>query len=247
METWSSTQQVIALSSAEAELYSLGKGAAHALFHKHAMKEIGVEIEAEIGCDNNAAIGAAQRRGAGKMRHVQTRFLWMQDQIASGAVKLVKEGTHTNPADVGTKHVPAQTLEKHLATLNFFRSATRWPTEQDENEGVNAIWTSAAPMCACPPHARRSWCRASWGPRWEHWPWASVDCVQGRAATGPRASRRSRRRLWTRRARPSSVSSTDPLEVNLDDLTVYELKAALKNRGLRMSGRKTEMIQRLRR
>ena len=82
IKTWSSTQAVVALSSGEAEYYALVKGAAQAIGIRNMLKDIGVATEIEIKTDANAAIGIGSRRGTGKVRHLETNQLWVQDKVA---------------------------------------------------------------------------------------------------------------------------------------------------------------------
>ena len=59
LKTWSSTQATVALSSAEAELYALTKGAAQALGFITLLADLGVEVTATVHTDASAAIGIA--------------------------------------------------------------------------------------------------------------------------------------------------------------------------------------------
>lgn len=50
-----------------------------------------------------AGKGIAQRKGAGKLKHLELRELWLQDYVQQGKVQIRKEATATNVADLGTK------------------------------------------------------------------------------------------------------------------------------------------------
>ena len=58
-----------------------------------------------------------------KSKHVQLRFLFMQDLVASGQLKLSKIPSETNPADVLTKYLQASTLHKLLPKLGVMTRA----------------------------------------------------------------------------------------------------------------------------
>ena len=77
---WSSTQEVIALSSGEAELYGLVKGATHGIGMKSLALDMGIQANIDIVCctDASAAKGIASRRGAGEVRHIEVNQLWIQ-------------------------------------------------------------------------------------------------------------------------------------------------------------------------
>ena len=43
------------------------------------------------------------RRGLGKARHIQTRFLWLQERVAEKDLQVVSVATSVNVADLFTK------------------------------------------------------------------------------------------------------------------------------------------------
>ena len=67
IKSYSRTQSLIALSSAEAELYSFVTAASEALGLKAMLRDYGEEAEACLQVDASAAIGIAQRKGLGKV------------------------------------------------------------------------------------------------------------------------------------------------------------------------------------
>ena len=125
LKSWATTQATVALSSAEAELYSLVKGAAQALGMMAVGRDLGVCFEARIHTDASAALGIIQRQGLGKLRHISTQFLWIQDKARSGELEVVKIPGKDNPADVLTKNVPAEVLERHMRSLGVWISSDR--------------------------------------------------------------------------------------------------------------------------
>ena len=85
----SRTQAIHALSSAEAELYSIGSAIAEALHVKAFLEESGIAKKAQITIrtDSSSGKSMATRFGASKRtRHVHLRFLFVQHLIADGAV-----------------------------------------------------------------------------------------------------------------------------------------------------------------
>ena len=67
---------MIALSSGESEFYAVGKGVAHGLYVVQLVKELGQNLRLVVLTDSAAARGMMGRIGAGKVRHMQTRYLW---------------------------------------------------------------------------------------------------------------------------------------------------------------------------
>ena len=119
IKSWSSTQAHIALSSAEAEYYAMVKGASNALGVAGMLKDMGVPvgvalIEISLYSDASAALGIAQRRGLGKVRHVELQELWLQHHIAKGTIKVFKVKGEHNISDSLTKHSTAERIEQTM-------------------------------------------------------------------------------------------------------------------------------------
>ena len=114
LQHWSSTQTTVALSSAEAELTGICRGASKGIGLRSLCNELGLNVDLVVHTDAAAAIGICRRRGLGKVRHLAVADLWVQDKIKSKDFALQKiKGTH-NPADILTKHIDAPTLHRHL-------------------------------------------------------------------------------------------------------------------------------------
>ena len=83
IKTWSRTQDAITLSSAEAELVALGKLAMELLGLRSMCEEwqlSAVDQVSELYADASAALSIAKRQGAGKMRHINVKSLWLQEK-----------------------------------------------------------------------------------------------------------------------------------------------------------------------
>ena len=117
IKSWSTTQTVVAMSSGEAELYSLTKGAAQTLGLMSLAQDLGIAAGGKLHTDANAALGIIQREGLGKLRHVNVQYLWIQDRIRGGELQACKVPGQNNPADMMTKHVPAVDILKHTEDL----------------------------------------------------------------------------------------------------------------------------------
>ena len=77
--------------------------------------DLGVTIEG----DSNAAKGTVNRVGLGKARHIQTRYLWLQERVAEGHLKVHHVPGVKNKADVLTKSVPGVQLRKTMEDLQY--------------------------------------------------------------------------------------------------------------------------------
>ena len=76
-------------------------------------------MDIERNSDSNAAKSFASRQRLGKQRHVQTRYLWIQNQVALGAIKISKIKTQHSISDILTKVMPGVTIQKHMTTMGY--------------------------------------------------------------------------------------------------------------------------------
>ena len=74
INSWSKTQAIVELSSAESELYGLVKCVSETLEVKSALFDFGILVGGVIKSDASAALGIIQRQGLGKLRHVETKY-----------------------------------------------------------------------------------------------------------------------------------------------------------------------------
>ena len=117
IKSYSRQQKVVALSSAEAELYAMVAASAETLAVIAYAKDLGIGLTGEIYTDSSAALGISQRAGIGKVRHLRTQALWVQETRVTGRLSYKKVLGSKNPADILTKHVPGELLDRHLETL----------------------------------------------------------------------------------------------------------------------------------
>ena len=103
VKSWSKTQSLIALSSAESELYALLKCTAEVLGVKSAMQDWGVRTGALRKSDASAALGIIQRQGLGKVRHIDCFYLYIQQVNAEKILSFAKVAGARNAADICTK------------------------------------------------------------------------------------------------------------------------------------------------
>ena len=112
-------QAVIGLSSAEAEYYALCKGACQALGTQAALADLRLECTIELYSDSSSARALASRRGLGKIRHVETRFLWLQERIARKHLNLRAVKGTDNVADLLTKALSEAKIRQYCEALGM--------------------------------------------------------------------------------------------------------------------------------
>ena len=116
---WSKTQPTIALSSGEAELGGIGSGMAQAIGLQSLAKDMGWSLKPRVHSDASAAIGISKRRGLGKIRHLHTTDLWVQEKVRNEEVELVKVLGLDNPADAFTKYLDQTIMNKAITAMNL--------------------------------------------------------------------------------------------------------------------------------
>ena len=96
-------QGSVALSSCEAEVMAASEGIKEALLLQEMLMCVGLgHYEIEIKVDSSAAHAFFHRRGVGRMKHIDSRILWLQDLIAAGDVRVKKIPRTQNLADMLT-------------------------------------------------------------------------------------------------------------------------------------------------
>ena len=118
VKSWSTTQTVVSLSSGEAEYYGVAKGACEGVGIVGLIEDMsGTRAKIDIATDSSAAKGIATRRGVGKVKHLETRTLWVQDQVERGRLRVRKIDGEHNQADVLTKYLSGGRLSRLLENL----------------------------------------------------------------------------------------------------------------------------------
>ena len=66
-----------------------------------------------VTADSSAARSVARRRGiGGRLRHLQTRHLWLQSRVSLDHLKLDVVAGERNPADILTKLLPGRKIRE---------------------------------------------------------------------------------------------------------------------------------------
>ena len=118
VKSWSSTQSSIALSSGEAEFNGVVRGAGVGLGYQSLLRDLGIDVPVRVWTDSSAAVGICSRQGLGKLRHLDTHTLWVQQAVRSKKIDLRKVDGEVNPADLFTKH--SLTRERMISLTRLF-------------------------------------------------------------------------------------------------------------------------------
>ena len=115
-------QQRIALSSGEAELYSSVRGLAEMASTVHLHRELYDEKWGQLYAATDATANRAilMRRGAGGVKHVETKYLWAQEMVRRLEVKVVRAPREQMHAHVLCSLARPADYDYHLGELISF-------------------------------------------------------------------------------------------------------------------------------
>ena len=119
LKSYSKTQGTIAQSSAESELIAIVKAACEALGTVSLAEDFGLKLRVRLHVDAAAALGILERQGVGRVRHLDIGMLWLQESQLRRMVELTKVWGTSNPADLMTKHVAIDLVDKYSQQLGY--------------------------------------------------------------------------------------------------------------------------------
>jgi hypothetical protein len=114
----SKLQKTVALSSGEAELNALVSGMTEAMGVCSLSGDWNSSVPIVCFCDSSAARGISHRIGVGKMKHLQVRQLWVQEQVKLQRATVSWIPRCQNSADAFTHSCSEVGLQDHLRRIN---------------------------------------------------------------------------------------------------------------------------------
>ena len=117
LKAWTRNQTIVALSSAESEFHATVKAAMEGLGMITMAASFGERLTVRMHVDASAALGVIQRKGVGKIRHLHTGALWLQEQQVRNVIAFQKINGALNPADLFTKHLSRETMDRYAAMV----------------------------------------------------------------------------------------------------------------------------------
>ena len=145
VKTWSNTQTTIAQSSGEAEYYALVRAAAEGLGMQSIMHDLGWKMRIRLWVDSSAAKSIASRIGLGRVRHLEVKFLWLQEVVRDKRLEVEKVHGAQNPADILTKPKSAEEAAEKISAKRM-RVIEREASEPTNHVGANHV---SRYLCSC--------------------------------------------------------------------------------------------------
>ncbi len=93
------------------------KAAGIALGFQALMEDVQVQLPVRVWTDSTATLGICGRQGLGKLRHIDTQCLWIQQRVRDGSIELRKVRGDSNPADIFTKFLMSGEKIQNLLKL----------------------------------------------------------------------------------------------------------------------------------
>jgi len=115
----STLQGVTSLSSTEAEFHACSKAAQVSLGAQSYLEDWGLTCDIVLMTDSSGAKAFSERRGIGALRHISTRYLWLQERIHMKHLRTQKILGTDNEADCLTKALPGAVLAKWMNELGY--------------------------------------------------------------------------------------------------------------------------------
>ena len=120
VRTYSKGQAVISLSSGESEYCGLVSAVSNLLGDGAMAEDWGIKFRLKVWMDASAGVSIGGRRGLGRVKHIDTIFLWVQQVVTQGRVKLGKKPTEEMLADILTKPVSEKLMEYMMRGMSYF-------------------------------------------------------------------------------------------------------------------------------
>ena len=74
--------------------------------------DLGWSVSLEMHTDSSAGKSIASRQGIGKVRHLDTKFLWLQQAVFTKRLTIKKIKGTENPGDIPTKYLSASEMQR---------------------------------------------------------------------------------------------------------------------------------------
>ena len=91
------------------------------------LSDFGIAIDSRLflSTDSSAAKGICNRRGLGKVRHIDINMLWLQDRVQKGHIIIKKVEGETNISDALAKYFDVAKMSGHLSSTGQFITSGR--------------------------------------------------------------------------------------------------------------------------
>ena len=110
---------MVSLSTAESEFYGIVRGAASGIQLREAFMQFVFTVRLRVLSDSSAARAVTARTGSGRVKHGETRYLWVQDRVRKKQFSVGSIDTSHNTADMGTKFHSGERLRELMRMMRI--------------------------------------------------------------------------------------------------------------------------------
>ena len=131
----SRNQGLIALSSAEAETYAATSGSCDGIFLCKCLQFLlTMDVVIKVLIDNSACRYVLSRAGCGRIRHLSTRILWVQQRVEQKELRITPVSSTDNLADIGAKKLSVSTMRVLMHDIGIYDSEKGQLVGHEEHE-----------------------------------------------------------------------------------------------------------------
>ena len=134
------------MSSCESELVSLWTGAQEAMFTKALLAELDLHVRIVIYVDSSSCIAMMHKKGLGRLKHLDLKYLRLQDLVQEGVIEVRHVVSSRNLADVMTKYMAAAQMTQLLQPLGVAQVRDVQTVEQLDLVATQRLVTETAVM-----------------------------------------------------------------------------------------------------
>ena len=96
-----------------------------ALGIKSLCQDLGWNLQVRVHTDSSAAMGVTKRSGCGKIRHLQTQYLWIQELVVQRCIIIYKVDGKKNSSDLLTKYLDGNSISRYLSSMGMIDKGGR--------------------------------------------------------------------------------------------------------------------------
>jgi hypothetical protein len=121
--SWASKlQNIVTLSTTEAEFVASVFAGTEIVWLRNLYSELGSKIErpSHLYIDQSALSVAKNPEHHGRMKHLDLRYFWLREKVVQKVIQIGYVPTHSMPADLLTKALPRELVERHRRTMGLY-------------------------------------------------------------------------------------------------------------------------------
>jgi len=140
LQHWARTQPIVALSSCESELVAMNVAVMEAKLVQSISQEVGIPQKLHLHADSTAGLAVVSKRGPGRLRHLEVKQFWLQDEVRAGRLHLYHIDGADNVADMLTKPLAGTRFVRLCSLIGIRKMSGDAPeTDADETSAVGAV------------------------------------------------------------------------------------------------------------